>query len=83
MAGWLCALANISAVWPRQVSKAFTSAPRSISRIAASMDGVRATLIRAVWPSSVGDSTSAPASSRAFRIAKSPRTAASDIGDEP
>ena len=83
MAGCASAAAHISAVWPRQRSRTFTFAPRLSSSFAASTLLVRAMIIRAVMPSSLDDSTSAPAASSLRITSTLPVTAASDSGVEP
>src|SRR6185437_7056766 len=83
IAGWRRAAAHMSAVCPPNCSTAFTLAPCFRSSSAASTFPVRATSISAVWPSSFGDSTSAPASSSSFMTATLPVVAASCIGIAP
>ncbi len=54
MAGRLCALAHISAVWPRHFSLALTLAPWATRTSAAATISVRATVISAVCPCAFG-----------------------------
>jgi hypothetical protein len=77
MSGWLLPAAHISAVWPRNFSIAFTSAPRSISTFAMSCSPVLIASISAVWLSVLGEFRSAPASSRVRNSVSSPSRIAS------
>ncbi len=73
----------MSAVCPRKVSIAFTSAPRSISSSAISSEPMLAASMSAVWLSPFGESGSAPASSSMRTSAGSPSFTASVSGVEP
>ena len=79
-ARWFSAAAHISAVWPRQPSRRFGSAPRSRSTRTASARPVRAVVISAVSPSGVAQFGSAPASSRSAMNAALPFSHATPSG---
>ncbi len=83
MAGRLSAAAHMIAVWPIQCSVLLTSAPCFRSTFAAATLSVRATTIRAVWPSGLGKSTCAPALRSFSNTVTLPVMAASDIGLAP
>ena len=77
------AAAHMSAVCPRHVSAALTSAPRLSSNSTSSCEPVRAAVISAVSPSAAVVFGSAPASSNCSAITALPLMEASEMGRTP